>query len=384
MTYITVMQRPMYKQITLEQFLFSNDCYKANGRIEPLNSNVSNTKTYVVEHVSEKLMGTIDVNILVAKLAKFNAVTEEIRSAPRESLYYTFHIPKKSRGFRRIDAPNAELMNALRSLKTIFEEDFHALYHTSAFAYVKNRCAVDAVKKHQSNKSRWFGKFDCSNFFGSTTLEFVMQQFSMVFPFSEIMKYPAGRIELQKALELCFLNGGLPQGTPISPLITNIMMIPIDHKLSNGLREYNDNRYVYTRYADDIIVSSKYDFDIHSIESYILNVFSEFNCPFKLNDSKTRYGSSAGRNWNLGVILNKDNQITIGHKRKRQFQASLSSYVLDRMNGNPWSKEDVMVLDGQKNYYKSVEGDAIINIIHHIGSKYNVDIDRMIKEDLRK
>ncbi|MCL2052843.1 MAG: hypothetical protein FWG90_00155 [Oscillospiraceae bacterium] len=46
-----------------------------------------------------------------------------------------------------------------------------------------------------------------------------------------------GVIELQKALSLCFSNGGLPQGTPISPFITNVMMIPLDHKLSNSLRQ---------------------------------------------------------------------------------------------------------------------------------------------------
>lgn len=30
----------------------------------------------------------------------------------------------------------------------MYEEDFHVLYHTSAFAYIKHRCTVDAVKRH--------------------------------------------------------------------------------------------------------------------------------------------------------------------------------------------------------------------------------------------
>ena len=148
-------------------------------------------------------------------------------------------------------------MEALRKLKIIFEEDFHALYHTSAFAYIKNRCTVDAVKRHQANESKWFGKFDLSNFFGNTTMDFVLQQFAMIFPFSEVMKTERGKSALRTALELAFLNGGLPQGTPISPTITNIMMIPIDFKLSNGFRNFNDQSFVYTRYADDFIVSSR-------------------------------------------------------------------------------------------------------------------------------
>ena len=82
-------------------------------------------------------------------------------------------------------------------------------------------------------------------------------------------------------------------------------------------------------------------------------------------------------------MLNKDNQITVGAKKKRQFQAMLSSYVLDRQNGNPWSLEDIQVLDGYRNYYRMVEGETIDRIVAHVGAKYNVDIVKLIKTDLR-
>ena len=61
----------------------------------------------------------------------------------------------------------------------------------------------------------------------------------------------------------------------------------------------------------------------------------------------------------------------------------LSSYVLDRQNGNPWSLEDIQVLDGYRNYYRMVEGETIDRIVAHIGAKYNVDIVKLIKADLR-
>lgn len=286
-------------------------------------------------------------------------------------------------GHRRIDAPKEELKGALYQLKAIFEEMFGALYHTSAFAYVKNRSTLDAVKKHQANKSRWFGKYDLSNFFGSTTVDFIMQMFSMIFPFSEVVKYPSGKEELRKALSLCVLKGVLPQGTPISPTITNIMMIPIDHKLSNVLRNFNKQRFVYTRYADDFLISSEYDFKFRDIENLIVEVLNEFGAPFTIKSEKTRYGSSAGSNWNLGVMLNKDNKITVGYKKKRQFQAMLSSYVMDRLNGQRWEKSDIQTMEGYRNYYRMVEGETIDRIVEHIGSKFNVDIVRLIKEDLR-
>lgn len=379
MVYITVMQSPMYRQMTLEEFLFQ-DFQESTI----LNANVSNTRTYATEVVSTKFLQKVNVNDLIAKLSAFNKSVDYLRKENRDKLYYTFHIPKKTGGkWRRIDAPVPELMDALRTLKRIFETDFHALYHTSAFAYIKHRSTLDAVKRHQANESKWFGKYDLSNFFGSTTLDFVMKQFSLVFPFSEVIKRPDGERELRKALELGFLNGGLPQGTPLSPIITNIMMIPIDFKLANGFRSFNDQQFIYTRYADDFIISSKYTFSFKEVEAFIVKALEDFGAPFTLNPAKTRYGSSAGSNWNLGVMLNKDNEITVGYKRKREFQAMLSSYVLDRMNGNPWNIEDIQILEGYRNYYRMIEGEKIDRIVEHIGDKYDVDIVKLIKQDLK-
>ena len=455
MYYITVMQSPMYHNMTLEEFLFGTE-----NQSQLINSNESNTRTYEVENVSNKFMERIDVAKLITALVQFNEAFESVHNQPRESLYNTFYTEKKGKGmpyvfkkmfeiqksyiecdssavckevgttlrqmlsqhstdtdtaitktavdhcvkyltengftitseqltsiikeaYRRIDAPKDELSNALRQLKTIFEERFNALYHTSAFAYVKRRSTLDAVKRHQANESKWFGKYDLSNFFGSTTVDFVMKMFSMVFPFSEVMKEPIGKNALETAISLCMLNGGLPQGTPISPLITNIMMIPVDFKLANGLRDFNNQRYIYTRYADDFLVSSKYDFKFREIEQFIVDTLASFDAPFTIKAEKTRYGSSAGRNFNLGIMLNKDNQITVGYQKKRKFQAMLHSFVLDAQNGNDWALEDVRVLEGLRNYYKMIEGDTIDAIIKHMSDKHNVDIMSMIKDRLR-
>lgn len=378
MVYITVMQSPIYHQMTLEEFLFQN--FQAPTI---LNTNVSNTRTYAYETVSEHFTSRIDTDALIRKLVRFNEQTEALRAQERSTLYETFHIPKRSGGLRRIDAPKPELMNALRNLKTIFEEDFHALYHTSAFAYVKNRCTVDAVKRHQKNNSKWFGKLDLHDFFGSTTLDYVIKMFSMVFPFSEIVKFPNGEAELRKALDLAFLNGGLPQGTPLSPLITNVMMIPVDYKLANAFRDFDKQRFIYTRYADDFIISSKVDFDVHRVEKLVVDTLHEFGAPFTINESKTRYGSSAGRNWNLGVMLNKDNEITVGHKKKRQFQSMLYNYITDKRKGISWPREDVQTMQGLHSYYRMVESETIDAIVKHTNEKMETDVLRLIKDDLR-
>lgn len=378
MFYITVKQPPMYHQMTLEEFLFGT-----NVSEQMLNSNLSNTKTYEFDRISNRFLDTIDVQELIQTLTVFNEQTKSLRDRPRHDLYREFHIPKKSGGLRKIDAPEPELMDALRRLKTIFEENFKALYHTSAFAYVKHRSTIDCIKRHQANESKWFGKYDLSNFFGSTTPEFVLHMFSMIFPFSEIMKDEVGKREFETAISLAFLDGGLPQGTPISPTITNIMMIPVDFKLANGFRDFNGQRFIYTRYADDFQVSSRYTFSFREVEKFISDTLHEFGAPFQINSSKTRYGSSAGSNWNLGIMLNKDNEITVGYKVKKQFQAMLSSYIMDKKNGVTWDKTDIQTMDGYRNYYRMVEGETIDKMVEHIGQKFGVNVVQMIKQDLR-
>ena len=378
MVYITVKQPPMFHQMTLEELLFQD--YKGPMVI---NANESNTRTYEFNFASEHFTRRIDVGSLIAKLTRYNQSTEELRKKNRHELYKSFCIPKKSGGLRHINAPEAELMDALRRQKTMYEQDFHVLYHTSAFAYIKNRCTVDAVKRHQANESKWFAKLDLHDFFGSTTLDFVMSMFSMIFPFSEVVKIPEGKVQLRKALELAFLDGGLPQGTPISPLITNVMMIPVDFKLTKAFRNYEKQRFVYTRYADDFIVSSQYDFDVHEVEKMVVDTLKEFGAPFSINASKTRYGSSAGRNWNLGVMLNKDNEITVGYKKKRQFQSMMYNYISDKRNGVAWPREDIMAMQGLHSYYRMVEPEAIDAIVKHTNEKLGVDVLLTIKEDLR-
>ncbi len=378
MVYVTVKQSPMYHQMTVEDLLFGD--FKGSSLIS---TNTSNTRTYAVERVSDKFMSRLDVMGLIRKLKAFNASTESLRNQPRKDLYHSFSIPKRHGGLRRIDAPKPDLMNALRLLKTIFEQDFCALYHTSAFAYVHGRCTLDAIKRHQANESKWFAKLDLHDFFGSTTPEFVMKMFSMVFPFSEVMRYPQGRAALETALDLAFLNGGLPQGTPISPIITNVMMIPIDYQLTKQFRDFNGKKLIYTRYADDFTISSRTTFSVGDVERAVIDTLNKYDAKFTLNQSKTRYGSSSGRNWNLGLMLNKDNEITVGYKRKKQFQTMLFNYVMDRTNGTPWATEDIRTMYGLYSYYHMVEPSVIDAIVDHASKKLGTSIIDAIKHDLQ-
>ena len=376
MNYLAVRLAPQVRQMSLEELLFSVEVKNIYT-----NKSETNTRTFEFEEIPEKYLKSVNIENMIQTLEEFNKNYEVLKNVPRESLYRTFYIPKKSGGLRKIDAPNEELYSALHELKRIFENEFTALYHTTAFAYVKGRDIVSCLKRHQANNSNWYGKLDLKNFFGSTNLKFTMEMLKIIFPFNEIMKTQRGAEALESAVELGFLNGVLPQGTPLSPMLTNIIMLPVDYEFNKVLRA-QEQKFVCTRYADDFTISSKRDFNIKWVESMLRGVLIKFHTPYFIKEEKTRYGSRAGQNWNLGLMINKDNQITVGHKRKREFKAMLTSFITDTKNGNAWDLNDVQVLNGIYSYYRQVEKETIDGIIDRMNEKFEVNIVQMMKDQV--
>lgn len=386
--YFPVKQSEYYHQMTLEEVLFGT-----NTQSYVMNHNETNTRTYKRDIVTFKMSRKYDMYTMYNKLERLMEEYKDVYEAEDLSVFYhSFSIPKKTRGFRRIDAPMDRLKDAQYKLKDILETAmttdgtgvvFGATYHTAAFAYIKGRSPKKCLQKHQRNKSRWFAKFDFSNFFGSTTPEFLFSQLSMIAPFCFAGKTGRWADLLHRALRIAFLNGGLPQGTPLSPTLTNIMMIPIDYHLQNTLRDFNKQTYVYTRYADDIQVSSEYNFDFREVKNLIAQTLRDFNAPFEIKDEKTRYGSCAGSNWNLGMMYNKDCEITVGHKAKRRLKAMLTNYIQDKKNGTYWDLGDVQELNGVLSHYRNIEGDGILEIVNKLSEKFGANILWHIKQDLK-
>ena len=356
------------------------------GNVPTVISTASPGSTVTYKRVSSEkapCKNDFDKTAFLTAISAFNLSTEKLRKIPRQELYNTFYIPKKTGGLRTNNAPNEDLSNALKMLRTIFSQyvgDY--FHHAAAHAYVKNRSNRTAVEVHQKAKSKWFVKFDFSDFFGSTTLDFVIEMCARIYPMNIVVSTRKGRDELRKALELCFLNGGLPQGTQMSPFLTNLMMIPIDHEILAYAAKQSPH-LVYTRYADDITISCASQFDYVTVERAINGILSNFNAPFKIKPEKTHYGSSSGRNWILGLMLNKENEITVGHDKKKHFKAMLCNYINDYKSGNFWEYDDVRKLLGLYSYYHSIEGEYIDYIIEKYNSKFGADVMTFIKSQLR-
>lgn len=297
------------------------------------------------------------------------------------NMYTEFKIPKHTGGFRTIDAPNEELKTFMREFTNVFMKDFKVLPHDSAYAYIKKRSVIDAVKEHQANKSRWFLKIDLKDFFGSCNEEFIVNQLSKIYPFA---MGSTDTFDFLKVLaKFSCLNNKLPQGTPISPWLTNLIMIEFDYKITKLLNNIHNlglqkQRYVYTRYADDILISAKEKFDYQLVINEIKKLFED--TPLNIKDEKTRFGSSAGRNWNLGIMYNKDNTLTIGHKKKRQIKDNIYYFIKFKDN---FDLEQCWWLQGNISWLRSVEPEYTEGLLNYYKDKFDIDVLKTLSDKIK-
>lgn len=259
----------------------------------------------------------------------------EVVATTKEIKYTVFRLKKKSGGYREIEAPNEEIKEIGRVFLKIMKK-YKMLCHNSVHGFVPHRNTKTALKVHQDNRSKWFLKLDIEKFFDS---------FSEPFLDNQLRKYLYTGTTIQESA--CY-KGRLTQGNPMSPMLANLAFVEYDYYIDKFCKE---NGLVYTRYADDMLISSRVGFDFKAVEKEIEQILCMHKeNPFKLKKRKTRYGSIAGKNWNLGLMLNKDNEITVGSKNKKVLKA-----MMHNANTKGCTDEEKYKINGLLGYYKYIE-----------------------------
>jgi RNA-directed DNA polymerase len=328
-------------------------------------------------------------NQTITNLYTINQAIESFlnRNPNPDTMYHTFKIPKKTGGFREINAPNVELMTFMRDLQPWFTYKLNALPHDSAYAYVYKRDCNKAIQRHQAIKSNWFLKLDIKKFFDSCEPEFIKKQLRMLYPFG-IMQEDSYNTFITNLNRLITKNNGLPQGTPLSPVITNLIMVPIDRDINRELHNYFKDKqqsFMYTRYADDMLISSNKEMIVNEVVNIIDNILHKYTDKLQINPDKTRYGSKAGSNWNLGIMYNKDNNLTVGYKRKKKIKTMLFQFY-SCYNDGTRDKEYAQAILGELAYIHNIEPEYTDALIQWINQKYNVDfyyiLHKTVKENI--
>jgi len=259
----------------------------------------------------------------IAALLKFtpSGLAYILYAKPLATKYHSFEILKRGGGSRQINAPAADLMLLQRRLSDLLqdcEEEINQLKNRKdqlAHGFKRGRSIITNATKHR--KRRYVLNIDLQDFFGTINFGRVRGFFIKDRNFS--LHPDAATVLAQIA---CYQNA-LPQGSPCSPVISNL----IGHVLDIHLGKLAfDAGCSYSRYADDITFSTNkkqfppsiakpIDWEKHKWEpgdrlQGIVN-----RAGFAINPTKTRMQYRTSRQDVTGLVVNSKANIRSEYRR---------------------------------------------------------------------
>lgn len=291
----------------------------------------------------------------IINLAPLKNLIDKIKNEGIEKQYTSFRIPKRGgRGFRTIQAPSEELKYLQRWILRILEANENRYTNRAVTGFAPKTSIVYNARrqkkvepfphkpskiaqnygdiKYYSSKANHNAtvKVDLAKAFDSIGMTMIKANWPILLTISDA--------DMRDLLDICTLNGTLPQGAPTSPTLLNIVLHKFDRdciKSINGLWYYNTidrqdhtTRPSYTRYADDITISfnSKDIFWEHIVKR-IREICTKYGLTLKEN--KTRYMTQAHGRFITGInIVNKDH-ICVPRKQRQKIRAAIHEASLE-------------------------------------------------------
>lgn len=127
---------------------------------------------------------------------------------------------------------------------------------------------------------------------------------------------------------LCTLNGCLPQGSPCSPSIANLVALTLDHRLF-GLCQKRG--IIYTRYADDMYFSCDNKVLLQRYAPVIKRIIEDEG--FCINEEKVHYSVPSNRKQITGITVartkaSKPNELKAPKAMKKRIRAEIFQCIV--------------------------------------------------------
>ena len=250
-----------------------------------------------------------------------------------------------SAGGRKIVAPRPDLKLVQCWISDYINTEFD-IDLPYATAYEKGSSVCRNARLHAS--SSHFLLLDIRHFFESCTQKMVRNLISggtyRPTNAESRSRLTADDVELLVALS-CY-RGSLATGSPCSPFIANRIMASFDHEISARLGE----KFVYSRYSDDICISSSEWINSAEISTFVGSRLRQRG--FDLNSDKTRcFGRGCLRKI-TGIYLDCDGFLRLGPQRKAELKGSLYHVLMCECD-----RECALRVLGHLSFCKQVEPD---------------------------
>tara|TARA_B100000674_G_scaffold117118_1_gene88354 strand:+ start:693 stop:1946 length:1254 start_codon:yes stop_codon:yes gene_type:complete len=196
-------------------------------------------------------------------------------------------IPKGKTEVRTLGIPTVSDRVAQMVTKLYLEPIIEPKFHDDSYGYRPNRSALDAVAmtKQRCWKYYWVVDIDIKGFFDHLDHDLIMKAVRFHTNIPWIILYierwlKAPVYTVNETIE--YRNQGSPQGSVISPLLANLFM----HHAFDDWMQRNFPRIPFERYADDIVVHCKTEYQCRMILNQIAKRLAE--CNLTLHPTKTK------------------------------------------------------------------------------------------------
>ncbi|WP_350313284.1 reverse transcriptase family protein [Dickeya fangzhongdai] len=232
------------------------------------------------------------------------------------------HVTKGFFDGREVYEPNEKLKEYLRFINE-FIVSYLNVNKEVVFSYRKGSSTYDAVAVHSCSKI--FFNADIKSFFPSINRKFakrILLENTNTIPIIDIKDY------IDVLLDYIIYNDSLPVGFITSPSFSNACLFEFDNALQNYCNKFG---FVYSRYSDDIIVSSVGGGKFNDLEEVISLFLSELgNVRFQLNKEKTKIARKGNKIKLLGMVILPSGRISVDIKIKQRVEHLIHFYLTDR------------------------------------------------------
>lgn len=271
----------------------------------------------------------------LAELAQFweiphSQLSYYVYKANKSSLYRVANLPRRNGRMRKIEAP----VPTLKFIQRIIHESLTRIYgpHPAVHGFRAERSIVTNAKEHLS--SSYVLNVDLADFFPSITRKRIYGRL-VASPYS---------LHSKVANPIAALSTNaysrLPQGSPASPVIANMVAAGLDYDLARLCAKQYCR---YTRYADDITISTSRSVMSPHIARYpnargtgqviigdlLTDIIEQHG--FRLNHQKSRLQSYWTRQTCTGLVIN-GNSVSLPRPYLRRLRS-----LVDHWKKNGWA-----------------------------------------------
>jgi len=256
---------------------------------------------------------------------------------------------------RELGIPTTQDRVIQQALTNRMVEVFEPTFHPNSYGYRPGRSAKMAVLEMQRRVVEEGYEvvidIDIRGFFDEVDHDVLMREVRHHVRNKQVLRLIGKYLRAGKLVDnrkVRTIGKGMPQGGPLSPILANIYLHPLDCELEKrGLK--------FLRYADDLVIFVKSE---RSAERVLESISRWIAKHLKLEVNQTKSGHRNPRDGNyLGFRIEHDGRIALSRKSVKTFKVKVRT-LLDARIPKRWAelvKDWQQYIRGWTNYFKISE-----------------------------